>query len=72
MHLIVLWCVVHCISISITVAVTIRDISISKLNEYRLIEKHSINARHKNIPPPLSNSRMTLASTLPSELFLWR
>ena len=64
MHLIVLWCVLHCIATSITVAVTIRDVSVSKLNEYRLIEKHSIAARHKNIPPPpFGNSRMTLGST---------
>jgi len=51
MNFIVLWCVLHCIPTSITAAVTNRDISVGKLNEYRLIEKHSITARHKNIPP---------------------
>lgn len=47
-----LWCVLHCIATSFRVAVTISDIPASKLNEYRLIEKDSITATHKNIPPP--------------------
>jgi len=46
-----LWCVLHCIATSFRVAVTISDIPASKLNEYRLIEKDSITATHKNIPP---------------------
>jgi hypothetical protein len=75
MHIIVLWHVLHCIHTGITVAVTIRDIPVSKLHEYRLIEKYSISARHKKkpaappLPPTISNSRMTLGSIQPSELF---
>jgi hypothetical protein len=46
-HHIVLWCVLHCMPTGTTVAVRIGDVPVSKLDEHRLNEKHSVTARQK-------------------------